>query len=311
MIAKPFEPSPFKVGIQALIRRLPQVHPYLERLQRELKNQDAGDQGEQYIFDLLQRIKLPSDARILHNITLNSFTEIQMDIVLITNHYALILEVKNIKGEIHFTKNPRQLIRIQENGQKDIFTSPEIQLEQAIDGFSDLINAYARNIPIYAVIVFAYNNAKIMTPPEKFPVIMSSELPNFIKKMPKNNRPSEATDIAEILLKHHTNKTPYPLCTYYQIEPIQLITGVHCPACAMPNMTRIKRTWRCPKCNSISTTAHYQALKEYGMLISPLISNKECREFLNLRNASEAKRILKNASNHKTGIGRATKYTLL
>lgn len=310
MIAKPFAPSPFTIGIQALINRLHPTNPLQEKLHREFRNQDAGDHGEKYIFEKLQKMRLSPDSRILHNITFNNFVQIQIDILVITNYYVLILEVKNIKGDIYFTQNPRQLIRKQKNGDIDIFTNPEIQVEQYMDSLSELMNAHHIHIPIYSVIVFAYNNANIISPPEKIPVIMGNELPNFMQRVSKNNNPFEAEKIVEILLRHDTNRNPYPLCTYYGIDTKDVQKGVFCPICAKSNMRKIHRAWQCTRCGNISADAHFLALKEYNMLISQSINNKECREFLNLRNASEAKRILLKASYKKIGKGTATKYYL-
>lgn len=271
MILKAFTPASHKLGIQALINRLHPKHPQQEKLQNEYNRFNEGDIGEQYILEMLQQIKLSPDTRILHNIQLDSFVKIQIDILIITNHYLLILEIKNIKGEVQFTFNPRQMIRTL-NAETKIFTSPEIKIEQYVDGLSDLLRSHNLYVPIYSVIVFAFNNANITKPSEKIPVIMGHELPNFIKKIPRSTQSIESDKLANIILNNHTNRNSFPLCTYYEINPDQLLNGVFCPTCAAPNMIKLEGIWHCPHCNTKSTNAHQQALTEYYMLISPTIN---------------------------------------
>lgn len=130
LIVKPFAPSSLTLGLQALVRRLPPSHSQYITYQQELKNKEAGDFAEQYILKELQKLPQLSDCHLFHNVILPTILPMQMDILIITASGIIILEIKNIRGTVHFKNNPRQLIRTTDNGEVQAFTHPEIQLEQ-------------------------------------------------------------------------------------------------------------------------------------------------------------------------------------
>lgn len=130
LIVKPFTSSPFILGLRALIMRLPPTHSQFERLQQELKIKEAGDFGERYIMRILESFSLLQDFRVLHNVILPTTLPMQIDILVVTPNGIILLEIKNIRGQVHFKNNPRQLIRTTEKGDTTVFTHPEVQLEQ-------------------------------------------------------------------------------------------------------------------------------------------------------------------------------------
>ena len=103
MIVKPFTPSSFALGLEALLARLHPSHPQFLKLEQELKRQQAGDFGEKYIMNELQT--LPNDVQLLHNVILPTVLAIQIDILIITPNGIILLEVKNIKGTVHLKNN--------------------------------------------------------------------------------------------------------------------------------------------------------------------------------------------------------------
>lgn len=309
-IVKPFTPSPEYMGMSTLIKRLPLNHSLQEKVLTNLKNKEAGDQGEKYVFDFLQTLQFPMPSYLLHNITFSSFTQIQIDILMVTKFFIILMEVKNIKGKLRFTKNPGQLIRENDDGTFETFTNPEIQLEQYADGLSDFLLTANHPIPIYPVIVFAYNNVRVLQPPEHKPIIISREIPNFIKTIPQPKREFDAIEITNLILQFNTNKQPFPMCHYYSLNPHELLKGVICPNCQQSFMDKQKRTWYCPKCHHRSANAHMQALKDYRMLISNEINIKQCQEFLRLKDRYEAWRILESANTQKIKTGKQVTYVL-
>lgn len=117
MIIKPFEPSLLTKGLQALVTRLHPTHPQYQKLQQELKNKEAGDFGEQYVVKELLQMALLNECYIFHNVMLPSVFPMQIDILIIVPNAIIILEIKNIRGTVHFKNNPRQLIRTSETGE--------------------------------------------------------------------------------------------------------------------------------------------------------------------------------------------------
>ncbi len=66
----------------------------------------------------------------------------------------------------------------------------------------------------------------------------------------------------------------------YGIPPSKVIKGVQCPECFRFPMQRQHGSWQCPLCSHRSKTAHLQALRDYFLLFSSVISNREARVFL-------------------------------
>ncbi len=109
--------------LQALLRRLPLNHPKIQVLVDELNRRSAGHKGEEaldYPLSLLD----PKDYLIFHGLRLqinNNF--FQIDTLVISKHYILLIEVKNLAGSIYFDPVFSQLIQMKDD-QKLAFPDP-------------------------------------------------------------------------------------------------------------------------------------------------------------------------------------------
>ena len=236
MIAKPFAPSTLTLGLEALLARLHPTHPQFPKPEQELRRQQAGDFGEQYIMNELRM--LPTDFQLLHNVTLPTVLAMQIDILIITPKGIVILEIKNIKGTVLLKNNPRQLIRTTETGEVTVFTHPEIQLEQYMQGIKHFLQQHNITIPIYGAIVFPFNNAQIQREGDGLPILMAKDLPMFIHTLPINSESISIQPITSKIMKHLKTKIPYPLCNYYNIDMNAIQTGIRCEKCLHYSMTR-------------------------------------------------------------------------
>jgi ssDNA-binding Zn-finger/Zn-ribbon topoisomerase 1 len=97
--------------------------------------------------------------------------------------------------------------------------------------------------------------------------------------------------LCKLLLKNHTPLT-IDILSIYQIPYKDIITGVQCPECHFIPLKKSRNGWPCPSCKMISKDAHIQAVEDYFLLISPTITNKQCKDFLNLNSHDTAYRIL-------------------
>ncbi len=310
MIIKPFEPSPLTKGLQALVTRLHPTHPQYQKLQQELKNKDAGDFGEHYVVKELLQMALLNECYIFHNVMLPSVFPMQIDILIIVPNAIIILEIKNIRGTVHFKNNPRQLIRTSETGEVQVFTHPEIQLEQYIQGLKHFLGKHHITIPVYGAVVFPFNNVNILREYEGLPIIMAKELPLFLHKHIGKSKETIMTEIKHIILSQLQHRTPFPLCHYYQIDIAALQRGVYCESCGQFGMLKLRMTWYCQHCQYTCTNAHIQALLDYYMLIGETVKNRECREFLKIESQYVAKRLLQKLCLPSTGSDRYRQYNL-
>ena len=310
MIVKPFTSSPYILGLEALILRLSTAHPMVDKLQRELKVKEAGDFGERFIMKELQHFSQHYNFRVLHNVILPTALSMQIDILVITPNGLILLEIKNIKGRVHFKQDPRQLVRINENGDTSVFTHPEVQLEQYMQAMKQFLGAHQISIPIYGAIVFPFNNATIQREGDGLPILMAKELPLYFHKLTGGAHKQSVDDIARIILSHVKKRTPFPLCSYYNIPVDSLQKGIYCEKCSRFGMQKLKKGWSCHACQYVNPHAHVRALQDYYMLVSDKITNSDFRYFMQIDSPDVAKRILQKSCAKRSGSGKNTQYYL-
>lgn len=272
--------------------------------------QKAGEFGENHLLTILLENKLPENTFILHNVTLQSTINVQIDILLISPSWCLILEVKNLTGELTFTTKPPQLI-CEKDEQRFAYRSPESQIKQYMFGLKAFLENHHFQVPIFGAIALPFSNAIIKTPPQNTPLIIGREIINYIWSLPKKEM-INPKQLGKLIIKQSKGNVwnKFPLTKYYEINPSSITPGVECPNCGTIPMKRISRTWLCESCQKRDMQAHQQALKEYYMLINNHISPREAVQFLRLRNRYEAQRILKANSIRSTGATTALRYEL-
>lgn len=298
----------------SLNKRLKKNHPKYNFLQEEMNRNQAGDIGEHAVMNFLQKVKLPYNFFAFHNVSLYGESLFQMDILLITEYYAVILEVKNIKGEIEFKSHPFQLSRTLSTGERHSFDSPEIQLQEYLYQLNGIFKAAGFSIPIYGAIVFPFTSSYIKTPPSETTILFRNEIRSYLRTLKTQNPPlsiEALNSLKNFILNKNIDYKPFPLTQHFAINPDDIINGVECTTCNYVGMKKVPRHWICPRCKNISNNAHTQSIKDYFLVYKDSISNKECRQFLNLNNMYEANRILNNSNLLKTGKYKDAKYKMI
>ncbi|MEI4768891.1 nuclease-related domain-containing protein [Psychrobacillus sp. FJAT-51614] len=313
MIVKKYSTTPYTEALKVLIKRLNRNHPRYLDIKEEIRQKTAGDIGEEAVMRILEQVKLPYRFYVFHNISLFSESLIQMDVLIITPYYALILEVKNIRGELTFTTNPSQLIRQLENGEINVFDSPVIQLEEYEYQLNLLFQKNNIPLPIFGAITFAFSTSYIKASPLKTTILTRKQIKPFLRKM-KTGKPlltnNELDNLKNYILKAHKEFQPFPLISYISINPDSIIQGVECSYCSLIGMKKVQHNWFCPKCKNYQRNAHEKTLIDYFLIYKNTMSNIECQHFLKLDNKHQATRILKNTMLVKTGRSRNTKYNI-
>ncbi|SFE88656.1 nuclease-related domain-containing protein [Alteribacillus iranensis] len=102
MIIKPRKVPLHLRKLRALERRLPHSHPKRPEIERDTAKWSAGYKGEQSIDDPLTFLP-PHDFRILHDLHLYDGSHyFQIDTLIISSCFLLIIEVINISGTLIF-----------------------------------------------------------------------------------------------------------------------------------------------------------------------------------------------------------------
>ena len=297
--------SLFYLELSTLVKRLSNNYDQYPQIQDKLKNVEVGDYGEKYVTNLLKNT-FGHQLIVLSDISIGSS---QADCLVITPYFCAVLEVKNVKGNITFTQQPKQMLREIE-GKTDIFQSPEAQLERLEIELSRLFQQHHIQLPIFCAIAFPFHTSIIKNESKQYPILIGQEVLNYVHLLPRPRTFTDPHKVEAIIQKQSNPWQRFPLCEYYKVDPRFIKTGVECRACGTLPMIRINRTWQCKSCGVTDRTAHVQALRDYYMLINKYITTQQAMHFLHLRNRYEAIRILKSVSIQRIGQAKSSKYEL-
>ncbi|WP_158736957.1 nuclease-related domain-containing protein [Alteribacillus sp. YIM 98480] len=193
MIEKPRK-IPLKLQtLEAILRRLPSNHPKREEIETEHTKTAAGYQGEKSLDYYLHFLPdneylILNDLRLPHK---NHF--FQIDTLLLSTRFHLIIEVKNFSGTLYFDPTFQQMIRIS-NETEEAFPDPILQVKlQRHQLFHWLNQNNCKPIPIETCVVITSPYTHLKTSAESGNqyqhVIHSANLlftfESFEKKHPK------------------------------------------------------------------------------------------------------------------------------
>jgi hypothetical protein len=272
---------------------------------------EAGIGGEERVAQIFRKHPFSPEHHTFHDLSPAWGERFQIDTFALAPWHGVVLEVKNIGGILEFKDNPPQLIRTRENGQKDGFESPVVQLERNRELLSDWLGCRNIHLPIYGAVVLAYPKQIVAVPPAKTTLLFPNLIPSFMKNIPQQaNRLNHETFnwLSAELLKSHQPFIPKPICEAYSIPFGDFRPGVRCLPCGRFGMIKLPRTWHCPVCKANDHLAHIRTLREWFLIFKRSITNKECREFLGVDDIHTAKRILKSMDWESQGTYRDRCY---
>ncbi|MFK9091664.1 nuclease-related domain-containing protein [Bacillus salipaludis] len=300
-------------GLRAAQCRLSAGHTMLPVLASKQTSVESGIGGEERVAEVLRKHPFSFDNRIIHDLSPSVDEKFQMDNTVWTPWYGVVLEVKNIGGILEFKDNPAQLVRTRDDGHKDGFESPVIQLERNCGCLTDWLRSRNINLPIYGAVVLAYPKQIVAVPPLKTKILYPYLIPSYIKSIPQ---PAKKLDIETFnwlsteLLHSHQPYIPKPICDTYKIPFGDFQTGVQCVTCGRFGMIKLPRTWQCPFCKATDHLAHQRALLEWFLIFRRTITNRECRWFLRIEDIQVVKRILQSMNWETQGTFRNRAYLM-
>lgn len=319
MIVKPIEYPYRALQLEALISRINKNHVSIPSINQDYQLIMAGYRGELAVDYPLSF--LPDDEYyILHDLRLWEGKHFfQIDILILHAQYALILEVKNIVGEIFLDTDLHQMIRVKDN-ETTSFADPILQVNRLKKQLTTLlINAHFPNIPIYTLVVFSNTKSILRLSPSqiktyKNTVIHKEYLPELIPNLtPTHADTILLPDILKKLIKFLKKKhapLDSAILEKYKVQLGEIITGVRCEKCNQYSMEKGRISWSCRKCLHKTTEAVLPALRDYYFLFGDKITNREIRSFLQLDSKYVAFRILKRLNLKAIGVGKSTVHLL-
>lgn len=310
MILKERHQPPEILQLESLLQRVPIVHPRFPHWTEQLRRMSAGFHGEQRVDSLFSDIPIDSPHYFIQDLFIQKpKSSHQIDSVLITSRFVLLLEIKSISGELNFDPQLRQFSRTNKDGSVDGMNNPDDQIRRHEKFVQQFLASQKVSLPVIGVIVFTYPSSIVNSRPKNRIIIQSSGLPflmdQLLVKYPDellNTR--KARQLAGRLLQLHSER---PL---RRIEvPAGLRRGVLCRQCDKI-LQYDKRSWRCGQCTYKNPLAHLDVLLQYRLLISETISNREFREFTGLTSISTASKMLTSLNMETKGSFRDRIYLI-
>ncbi|MGK7376832.1 nuclease-related domain-containing protein [Planococcus sp. 1R117A] len=311
MILKPRGTSLERERLEVLLRRLPRTHALYKEVKEDFYNDSAGIGGEQRFDDYVAASRLPFPHIFLHNVSLKSLLPFQLDSLMITPWCIYVFEVKNMSGRLRFEQSPLQLIQTKEDGTIIGRKSPIEQIDTNEWLLEEWLRASGVHLPLRSVLVLSYPKQIPENVPATHTVLFSHQLPMFLNKIKSEKEILdfiEMTGLANEILAAHSYYVPKPICSN-PAYPIQaMIRGVWCAACDRIGMKRKYGTWHCPSCGESDKNAHIQSIKDWHQLTGKPMTNKICREFLQIEDRRLTTRLLTEMNLIKQGHLKGTNY---
>ncbi|WP_394219580.1 nuclease-related domain-containing protein [Halobacillus trueperi] len=313
MIIKPRVIPPDISHLQMLQHRLNPHHPAVSHVEETLSTKQAGWNGEQSLDFHLDYLK--GAHYILHNLRLHDGHHFfQMDTVILFPSFILILEAKNMIGQISIHREKKEMRRETEG-----FQDPVEQAERQKYLLEEwLMSKLGIQVPIDFLVVFTNRRCTLEFDSsdsriyEK--VIRASSLMDAVQK--KKNvhqgkifKKEEILQIGHALAEAHQDHVPNYM-KRFNLSYSDLQKGVRCPDCGKYSMKRTKMKWICSVCSHISLHAHEQALREYAVLVAKTISNKEARNFLKISSRHVVYRLLSAYCRGRRGSTKKARFLL-
>lgn len=287
--------------LEALLKRLLETHPKYQEIRDEYGRRMSGYRGEQSLQYYLTFLK-EKNYLIFHNLRLPDTSGehfFEIDILLVSPTFLLIIDAKNYRGELYFDGKFDQLIQTYKDTRKS-YHCPVAQINRHQMQLKSLLETFKFSpIPIESLVIFTNPNAIIdaSTDFKHYQKVIKS--PSFISKielLEKRNRDKvldrkQMQKLSRILLKLHTPHD-HDILAQFDIKADELIYGVSCPKCDFLPMSRKLRSWTCPSCHYSSYNPYYNSLIEYFLLFGNTITNRQLRDFLDIQSISTAKHIL-------------------
>ncbi|MEH7444601.1 nuclease-related domain-containing protein [Bacillus sp. JJ1122] len=310
---------PLRIQINdAVLRRLPPIHSKRNEVLQDQMKAWAGHKGEEAL-DYYTSLIHEEQFHIFQGIRLSSGSNhFQIDSLLLSPAFALIIESKNMAGTLTFNSPFNQLDRSL-NDKTDTFEDPLLQAKRHRLLLQKWLqtNHFPR-IPI-EYLVFSSNPSTALRNPHNDPEVYNRVCPpgkiifkieDFLSKYKREVLSvKEHKKLSKVLLR---SDEPSPSHLHqFKITSEDFLTGVQCPSCSMYAMERYAGTWNCIHCGAVAKDAHKQAIEDYFLIISPTITNKQFRHFIHLDSPKLSTKLLSKMDLKPHGTTKGIYYTTI
>ncbi|MBT2699025.1 NERD domain-containing protein [Bacillus sp. ISL-40] len=301
----------------AVLRRVSKNHPIRPTVERDLRSWLKGYYGEKecsYYLSLLQE----DQYYIFHGLRLTDKKAFQIDLVILSQRFIFMAEVKNLSKKLIFNKETNHVTK-EFNNEEEGISNPILQVKrQKLQFVNWLRKMQMQGLPIEKVVIISKPTTKVETTPDNQQIfnelIYAESLLDKLEELEmKYQKPvfskRKTSQLVDLLLVHHQIPIPDILQTY-KLSKDDIITGVICPKCQTGTMAFYSAKWHCPICGHSSKTAFFQSVDDYFLLLGPTITRRQFAEFLHIDSTFIAGHQLRSLNLPSSGSKRGTIYTL-
>ncbi|WP_342534386.1 NERD domain-containing protein [Lysinibacillus sp. FSL K6-0057] len=312
MILLARQPSDSQKILEVMLRRLPQTHNDYAYYSERLSRVQAGLAGEQRVDAEWLEIDLPSPHYFLHDFqTTNGFGSThQMDTIFLCPHFLLILEIKNITGNLSYDASFAQFTRTTMDGTVEGMANPFVQLERHVVWMKKLFQRERIDLPVVHAVVLATKNGILTKGFQGQPIFHVTGLRFYFQKWIERHHPRESVDLlrlANLLLSLHTK-----LKKEVEIPLQEMVKGVLCPQCGTGQRLKYHyKKWICPRCGLVDREALMRTLEDYRLLVGQQVTNRSFREFFGIDSPDLAYKLLQQLPLQAEGVKKHRKYWIM
>lgn len=284
------------------------------KIEDQLYRVQAGFSGELKVDRYLESIECLHSKIVLTNLHLStkSGKTFQVDTLIISRKYILLLEIKNIKGELYFETHPHFLLR-KLNDESTRMECPITQIEVAKINLSHWLRQNGIHMEVHGEVVLSNQSAFIKEIPKNSPVIYMKRLTILLQEM--ENLPDlldeyKLQEIVKRTEKQQNNYKALPLCKTFNINPADLKTGQLCKKCDEKLIYKTERIRFCPYCEVEQPNNYKELMIDWFLLMDNSISNEQCRYFFDVKERHHVRYILRTFGLIKKGRGKNALYYL-
>ena len=291
--------------------------PDREFLERELFLAEAGIRGEKRLQKKFVEFYSSEPFEILWNTSLSLGNwPVQIDGLLLTPKVAVVLESKNISGELHFENKTGEFYRYDARGVKTIMDNPAVQVEKHMRFMRTWFAENRIPLRVDGLLVFTALKAELCSLPQNIRTCRHHHMIELLFTTIEEYPPSSQQN-RHALKKYRktieSKLTPYiqkPIAVQYSLDSHLFKQGIYCEACKNFSVNRNRRRWQCGTCGKFSTNAGEEAVLDYFAIFGFQANNEKLRKFLKVDDRHIVKRLLSQEILTKDGSRRHSKYSL-
>lgn len=302
--------------LEAVLRRLQEKSWYNEKLISAYKKEKAGYDGERNV-DYALSIFPRKDFLIIKGLRLeNSPFHFQIDTLILSRNFILILEIKNTKGTLQYDSKQKQFTQIVD-GNKKSYKDPIMQTKAQKNQLQIWLQRFGiTGFPIETLVVVAFPSTiieNIRQDPFVYEKIIHTASLNEQIGIIEKKYTREVTSFTSIkklasAMLQRNNPLRTDVLWELNINLNQFVKGVICKHCNPYPMIREYKGWFCPRCKKQDPRAHERDILDYFLLYGDTITNKECRDYLGIESPWTSQTILQSMKLEATGIKKGSVY---